>query len=137
MRKTPTILRVMTPFPHFIDASASLDEAAEMMSHGFHHLPVKCDEELVGVVSERDVILARAAEQRSHVVLDVGAICSRPPFEVDVSQPLAWAVREMVRRHVDAVMVMRDDHLAGILTMTDACLLLAELLDPEIEDVIA
>ncbi len=137
-RKHPTILKVMTPFPYFIDAGASLPDAASMMKdHGFHHLPVKDDEELIGVISERDIFLARAAGDRGEVELDVGAVCRREVLIVDVGRSLASTVREMARRHFDAALVTRDDHLAGIITTTDACLLLAELLDPNIADEIA
>nr|WP_241262983.1 DUF294 nucleotidyltransferase-like domain-containing protein [Parahaliea mediterranea] len=51
---------VMTADPLWIDADASLFEATLAMTrHGCHHLPVKHDGGLVGVVTTSDLMLAR------------------------------------------------------------------------------
>jgi len=51
---------IMTPEPETIDASDTLfDATLQMTQGGYHHLPVKREEELVGMVTTSDLILAR------------------------------------------------------------------------------
>lgn len=134
----PTLLRVMTPFPQCIAPSASLDEAAAVMEqHQIHHLPVREDDALVGMLTERDLVTARLAARSHEERVTVGEVCRRDVHVVDVTHSLAATVREMAQHHAGYVLVKRDEHLAGIVTTTDLCALLAEILDPDIDDIIA
>ncbi|WP_448508244.1 CBS domain-containing protein [Immundisolibacter sp.] len=54
----PEIRRIMTPFPHTIAADAPMSEAREFLNHHrLHHLPVMDGEQLVGIISDRDLKL--------------------------------------------------------------------------------
>ena len=56
MKQIPPIKAVMTPFPYSIAIDAPLSDAAQMMEeHEIRHLPVIEGDELVGVVSDRDL----------------------------------------------------------------------------------
>jgi len=133
------LLHVMTPFPQCIAPQASLDEATAVMeSNGIHHLPVREDAgELIGMLTDRDVAAARLIQGERATALRVGDVCRRDIYIVDVTHPLAETAREMAQRHAGYALIKRDDHLAGIVTMTDLCLLLADILDPQIPDIIA
>lgn len=129
MSATPTLtlLQVMTPFPHFIDAFASIEEAEAMMrSHGIRHLPVKSHGEIIGVLDESATRLAR--ERGSEGPIDM--ITRREAYLVEVHTPLSIVCRDLAERRLDAALVLRGGQLAGIFTTTDALKALAEVLDP-------
>jgi CBS domain-containing protein len=127
MRRVPRIKSVMTPFPYAIEPTASLDDAQAMMqTHQIHHLPVCENHLVVGVVSERGMRAALAL--RDTKPSSVWEICAKDPLLVDLEHRLDDVVMQMGARAVGAVIVMRGDKLAGILTTTDVCRLYAELL---------
>lgn len=128
-RKTksiPPVKAVMTPFPHSIEAGEPMIKAREMMTdYGFHHLPVIDQGELVGVISEPDLRRAESAESGAHQVADV---TRQESFLVDLSEPLDRVLSKMARLQVGSVLVVKEDRLAGIFTVTDACRSFAECL---------
>lgn len=143
MKHPPHMLTVMTPFPYSINANASLAEAQEIMDrHSFGHLPVTRDDDIAGLLSERDL-------QRSHLVghpltgeeeLKVGDICSPRPYICDVSDPLARVLEVMAEKRLDAVLVLKDGDMVGIFTAIDACRVLAETINEQFavqDDIVA
>jgi len=126
----PTIKVAMTPFPFFVEIDASVTEArAVMREHEIHHLPVTEDGTLVGMLSERELRLLEATGR-----IDVDApgsvrdACVRDAYVVDVDAPLDEVLSTMAARHLGAALVVKNRKLAGILTSSDACRLLAEAL---------
>jgi acetoin utilization protein AcuB len=121
----------MTPFPYSIEAAQRVGSARAMMAeHGIRHLPVTQDRELIGVLSERDLRVAdRLAESwPDSPEPTVGTVCSRPPYVVEMSTALNEVVLQMAERGVGSAVVVRQGKLAGILTTTDVCRCLAELI---------
>jgi len=139
MDKHLTLLRVMTPFPQCVDPSATLAEAAAVMeAHEIHHLPVKEEHgELLGMLTAADVDTARRLDPARAAALTAADLCRTGVFVVDQHAALPALLREMALRHASCALVRRDEHLVGIVTTTDLCLALAELLDPDIDDIIA
>ena len=130
----PSIVTVMTPFPHAIAAEETLAAARRMMEHhGIGHLPVTQDGRLVGVLLEQQLRPSHRADDEEPVeeVLDVGKVCSPSPYVVQVSDQLDNVVMEMARRRASCVLVLRNEKLAGILTTSDVCRLFAERLRAE------
>lgn len=129
----PTIKVAMTPFPFFVDIDASVDEArAIMRENEIHHLPVIEDGALVGVLSARDVLLLEIS-RRAQGGGDLGTVrdaCVRDVYVVDVDTPLDEVLLALADAHRGAALVVMKSHakLAGILTTSDACRLLADLL---------
>lgn len=127
MHPIPSLKDVMTPFPHFIEAGASIEEARQMMqTHGIRHLPVKKDGRLLGVVTGRDIEVSSLRADDGGLSLE--QLCDQQPLVVGLHTPLDEVVSEMSRRKVNCVLVTRDDKLAGILTTSDVCRIHAELL---------
>jgi CBS domain-containing protein len=128
-RKTksiPPVKAVMTPFPHSIEAGEPMTKAREMMTgYGFHHLPVIDQGELVGVISELDLRRAETVDSSGHRVADV---MRKESFLVDLSEPLDRVLAKMARLQVGSVLVVKEERLAGIFTVTDACRSFAECL---------
>lgn len=125
MLPPPTLLEAMSPFPFFLDASATLERAEAMFEeHGIRHLPIKHEGELVGLLTTGDVAVARRLGHARRV----GEICHRDILTVDVHLPLAAVLATMIDQHADCALVIKHEHLVGIFTTTDACRLLAEVL---------
>jgi CBS domain-containing protein len=133
MAKIPQVKHVMTPFPHSIGEDESIGAAIEMMdTHDIRHLPVTRGHDIVGIISDTDLQVARAlwGERPEDATTRIGLICTRMPYTVDLSEPLDRVVLEMAERQVGSVVVLKEERLAGILTTTDVCRLLAEYLHP-------
>lgn len=127
--KLPLIKSVMTPFPHSIELSATVGDAAQMMvEHEIHHLPVTRDSKLVGIVSERDVRLATGMSTSGESSVPLETVCQMDPYVVDLDERLDNVVMEMERRGIGSALVTRKEVLAGILTTRDVCRLLGETL---------
>ncbi|PRQ02908.1 inosine 5'-monophosphate dehydrogenase [Enhygromyxa salina] len=133
MRRIPRIKSVMTAFPYSIAPTASLEDAEAMMrEHDIRHLPV-CDNHLVvGILSEREMRVALSLREQG--TLTVAEVCTKQPLLVDLEQPLDAVATEMAARRVGSAIVLRGDKLSGILTTTDVCRLLAELLRDDATD---
>jgi acetoin utilization protein AcuB len=125
MRQIPRIKTVMTPFPYSITPSAPIDVALTMMGqHDIRHLPVCESHMVVGILSERDARVALTLRP-GDTTITVSDVCMSDPFLVDLELPLDEVTAEMAKRRIGLAIVMRGDKLAGILTTTDVCRLLA------------
>ncbi len=117
----------MTPFPYSIEAAESVATAAEVMAeHDIRHLPVTRQGDLIGLLSDADVRVARGLEAEVRTDVSVGSVCAMDPYVVDISARLDEVVDQMSDRHLHACIVTRKTKLAGILTTTDVCRLLRE-----------
>lgn len=125
----PTIKVAMTPFPFFVEIEDSIATARTMMrEHEIHHLPVTEDGALVGVLSERDVRLLEVSRRGG----DLGSVreaCMRDVYVVDVDTPLDEVLKHLAESHVGSALVVKNGKLAGILTNSDVCRVLADLLE--------
>lgn len=132
MSGTPLIRSVMTPFPYAVGLDEPLATARRMMSlHRVRHLPVKDRDQLVGLISDRDIKLSLGP------YLDLPADGDRAlvrhasvanAYVVETTTPLQVVAAEMARRRIGSALVTKDGRLAGIFTATDACRCLARVL---------
>lgn len=89
-----------------------------MRSRGIHHLPVVDGERVVGIVAERDLLLAAANFGSAEV--PVGDILRRPPVCVSAEAQLKQAARLLVVNHIGSLPVLdKRKKLVGIITETD------------------
>ena len=134
MHHMPTIKLVMTPFPFFVEIDASISDARAMMrEHDIHHLPVMEDGALIGVLSEREVRLLEASRRGAGDGVRVGDVrvgdvCVRDVYTVDVDTPLDEVLRALAESHVGSALVLKNAKLVGIMTASDVCRVLAEVL---------
>jgi acetoin utilization protein AcuB len=129
MNHIPAIKAVMTAFPYSIDMGAPVSEAlAYMDEHDMRHLPVTRDDQLMGVLTQRDIklYLAQADTDRELDSISISEIHMDKPYVVDLDQRLDTVLLEMVERHVNSALVTRHGRLAGVFTTTDACRTFAE-----------
>ncbi|MEE8265335.1 MAG: CBS domain-containing protein [Acidiferrobacterales bacterium] len=112
----------MTAFPYFIKVDAGLKAATQMMErHGIRHLPVKDGDELIGVVSDRDI-------KRAKRELHVSDIVVRETYIVDLTERLDSVLLHLAQRHIGCALVVKEGRLAGIFTTSDACRVFGEYL---------
>ena len=134
MKHAPTIKTAMTPFPYSVDIKAPISEAQSFMrEHKIRHLPVTENNALIGVVSDRDIklVLGPDFDYPDPGELTVGDAMVQESYVVDLDTPLATVVGHMAEERLGSVLVTRKGKLAGVFTSTDACRVLAELLDVE------
>lgn len=94
-------------------------EALQLMEkHRCHHLPVlDAKERLVGIVAERDLLLAAARYLNASA--DVGDIMHQGVFTTTPDTLLTQAALVMTREKVGGLPVVSGDAVVGIITETD------------------
>jgi CBS domain-containing protein len=112
--------------PVVIHADASLSEAVQAMDdRGISGLPVVGPAgDLVGVISEVDLVHARATEWlwANWTGLAVRHLMTSPPVTIRRSETLEVATRKMERNHVHRLVVVADDDDAlpiGVISTSD------------------
>ena len=130
-QRIPLVKAVMTPFPYSVETTSLVGEARALMEqHSIHHLPVVDGEELVGIISDRDLRLL--ADPESGKAADgnvtVGAACERNVYVVELTQRLDGVLDGMLERRIGSAIVVKADRVVGIFTAVDACRFLRRLL---------
>lgn len=129
MKRIPLIKSVMTTFPYYIDINARIQTAITMMAdHDIRHLPVKSGDELVGIVTDRDIKQASdpALGLPSNAKLRVKDVSVRETYIVDFEERLDNVLLKMAEKHIGCAIVVRENRLAGIFTTVDACRVFGE-----------
>lgn len=95
--------------------------AGLMRDQGIRHVLVMEGEQLVGIVSDRDVRgLFGEGEPTLSLSSPVAAVMSESPVAVDPKTPLTEAVRTMLGHKIGALPVLDGARPVGILTRADA-----------------
>jgi acetoin utilization protein AcuB len=103
----------------------TLSEAIELTRRrGIRHLPVLERDELVGIVSDRDLkrAMAPSAAGRDHATADgptMGEIMTRPVITTGAAFPVEEAARMMATQKISALPVTQAGRVVGIVTETD------------------
>lgn len=124
VRKLPTLMTAMTPFPYSIELTASFEEASELMGHhNVRHLPVTDNDRVVGVITDKDLISAMHVRAGSggDTGLNVRDLYIADPYVVSVDEPLDNVLLTMAERHIGSAIVTRAGKLVGVFTSVDAC----------------
>jgi acetoin utilization protein AcuB len=133
-KKIPYVGSVMTPFPYFVDTDDEVGEVERLMGeHHIHHVPVQQNGRVVGIVSERDLyhLGDRFLPIADRARIRARDIMAYDPYTVAFDTPLNEVALEMARRHAGSAIVLHHEKLAGILSATDICRILAEIFESE------
>src|SRR5436190_12372603 len=114
------VRHAMTESPQTITPEMNAFDAAGMMkSEDVGALPVVKDGQLVGLVTDRDLVVRVLAERQDPESIRVGDIATRSPVTVTPDMRLAEA-RELMERHrIRRLPVMKGQELVGILSLGD------------------
>jgi len=125
----PPISRYMTPQPWTIERGATMTEAHRLMrTHLIRHLPVMEGDQLVGLVSERDLHLIETLPDADPDEVKVDEAMADVVFVAAPGDDVAEVVDRMAAQKLGSVVVMQDRRVAGIFTSIDALQVLSNLL---------
>ena len=115
---------VMTHDPWTVTEETDLDRAMALMDErGLRHLPVLRAGELVGIVSNRDLLEATgwvpAARRKAQTVHRIGQVMQSPVVRVRPDETVVTAALELGLRRIGALPVVDGARLVGILSERD------------------
>lgn len=138
MAATPLLVRDwMVRDPLTISPRATMAEAkAALEAHRIRHLPIVDAGHLVGMLSDRDVLLAsmpRPRREANHPdallqLVRVEQVMTREPVTVAPDAPIEEAARLMLDRRFGALPVVEGEKLVGIISQGDLLKALVQLL---------
>jgi len=122
--REPLVTQLMTARPLIlVSPRASLRDAWKMMTAArVRHAPVMSGEQIIGILSDRDVLAAGRAwldddtPERAMLVADA---MSTRLSTIEAERPAVEAATTLLRRRVGALPVMRGGALVGIVTVSD------------------
>jgi CBS domain-containing protein/nucleotide-binding universal stress UspA family protein len=121
----PTVGGVMRQTPVTITQEETLAAAHALMArHGVHQLPVVEDGALIGIVAERDLHAHLGYLERTKV----DAVMTREPLTVAPTDSAQQAARILIEQNINALPVVREDRLVGVVSKTDLLRVLVNLL---------
>lgn len=114
------VRHAMTETPQTIRPDMNAADAAGLMkSEDIGALPVVREGELVGVITDRDLVIRVLAERQDPQSVKVGDIATKTPVTVTPDMRLSEA-RELMEKHqVRRLPVMKGRDLVGILSLGD------------------
>lgn len=115
---------IMTAAPVTVDAGASLEEAMRLMDeHDVRHLPVLRGAELLGVISDRDLLGATGWQPASMRAPGgpetVGELVQSRPVTATPDDTVVMMAVDMVSREIGCLPVLSEGALVGIVTEMD------------------
>ena len=132
MNKKLEVQAVMTPFPHSIGVDQSVNVARQMMrEHGVRHLPVQKGNEIMGVLSHRDLYSALSEMKAEDSEIKVENIFTPEPYMVELNTPVGEVSRRMASEAIGCALVVEKGRLCGIFTTVDACRTLSDVLQQQ------
>lgn len=119
-----TVGQVMKRKVTMLPAAAGALEAARMMrDDDIGAVLVLDDKRLLGIVTDRDIVVRCLAEGRDPARVRVGEICSRDLALVSPGDSVTEAVRLMSQKAVRRLPVLRDGRPVGIVSIGDLAVL--------------
>jgi CBS domain-containing protein len=115
-----SIRDVMTSNPTSCQPSTTVAEAAQVMAQeDVGPVPVVDNGRVVGIVTDRDIVVRVVAEGRDPNSTTVGEIASRDLATVTPETNLDEALRTMAQKQVRRLPVVEGDQLVGIVAQAD------------------
>jgi acetoin utilization protein AcuB len=123
------IAELMTPDPCCIQRDESLRQAHKLMrTRNVRHLPVLKGDQLVGLVSERDLYLLETLKSVDPAKEPVDQAMTESPFSVAPGARVREVVQEMLDDKYGSAVVVERGRVIGIFTRSDALRALLKLL---------
>ncbi len=113
---------VMSPCPMMLSPDATVQEAAELMRReDIGDVLVMADDNrrLVGILTDRDIVVRALAEGRDPAQTRIGDVCSQDVVTISPDESVGTAVRIMREKAIRRVPVADDREVVGMLTIGD------------------
>jgi len=116
-----TVKQLMTTYPIVVDAATPVPQCARLMDdRDIGALGVMEEGRLVGVLTDRDIVIRAVAQDRDPATLTAGDLASGDVVAVAIDAPVEEAERRMLERAVRRLFVVAEDgRPLGILTVDD------------------
>jgi CBS domain-containing protein len=119
---------VMTPGVVAVRPDASLVEAAQLMrARDVGDVLVTVDEQLIGVLTDRDITLRAVADGVDPLTVSAQAVCTPNPVVIGPDDAVSTAVALMRDHAIRRLPVLADGHPVGMVSLGD----LAVAQDPD------
>jgi len=130
MHQYPEIRQYMTAAPITVGPATSLSKAVKTMrEHQVRHLPVVDRDRVVGVLSQRDILIMESLPGVNPTEVRVDEAMVRDVFTAGPRTPVGEVVETMIDRKLGSTIVADDGHVLGVFTTTDALRALHDLLE--------
>jgi CBS domain-containing protein len=114
------VRHVMTAAPQTLGPSSTAADAAGTMSrYDVGVVPVTDSEGLLGLVTDRDIVVRVVADRRDPAEVQLGSIVTRTPVTVTPDASLSDARDLMSEHRVRRLPVVKANRLVGILSLGD------------------
>lgn len=111
---------IMTGVPVTLERNQSLVDAARMMRDAaIGDVLVTDNGRLIGVLTDRDIVVRAVAEARDPGLTTVGEVCSPQVTTVEPDDDLDTAVRLMREQAIRRLPVVDDGRAVGIVSLGD------------------
>jgi CBS domain-containing protein len=111
---------LMTENPACVSPSQSIAEAARILrDEDVGSLPVCEDDRVIGIVTDRDIVIRAVAAGSDPRTLSVADVASRQVQTVDPNESLDEALELMATSQVRRLPVVKDGRLVGVLAQAD------------------
>jgi len=105
-----------------IEKDATIQEAAEVMSkHGIGSLIVTEDSRVIGIVTERDILIKVVSESKDATKTYVKDIMTKEVIMIKPDADIEDAADIMMERKIKKLPVVEGNALIGIITSVDVC----------------
>lgn len=120
-RVSDVVRDVMSPCPRTLGPDATLIDAALVMRHEDIGDVLVCEEgdRLVGIVTDRDIVVRALAEGRNPAETRVADVCSRDLVTIEPDDRVGGAVRLMREKAIRRIPVAENGRVVGMLTIGD------------------
>jgi CBS domain-containing protein len=113
----------MTPSVRSVAPTDSLtDAAAGMRDEDVGSLPVVEGDRVVGIITDRDIVVRAVAERADPQTAKVGDVSSGDPVAVEPDADLDEALELMARHRVRRLPVVENGRLVGVVAQADVAL---------------
>jgi CBS domain-containing protein len=124
-----TVREVMTKNPVTLSSKARLTEAAAAMRDAHIGVVLVKDEDdnLAGLLTDRDIVVRAIADGEDPQKVEVGRILSKPEYQLEPDASIDSAVKMMSQANIRRIPVVENGRCVGIVSLGD----LAIERDPE------
>ena len=120
----PKVHEHMTDRPRCVTPETPVSEAAELMaSEDVGSLPILDGDKLVGVVTDRDIVIRAVAAKKNPQGMPVREVATQDPVTVRADDDLSDALELMATYQVRRLPVVDEDNrLVGVLAQADVAM---------------
>lgn len=118
-----SVREVMTPDPTRVPETMSIIQAAEIMrDRDIGDVIVTDGSSVVGIATDRDLVVRGLASGNGFETLTVGAVASRDVETVSTGDPVAKTVELMSKQAIRRLPVVDNGELVGVVSIGDLAL---------------